>query len=99
MQAPASLDRILQLTKDIELATAVGDWPRAADLASERSPLVMSLAAQQPAESIDKLKALLALDRMILGYAETAQSELATEYTRAMRAVRVASQYERVAHL
>jgi hypothetical protein len=102
MQANTSLDRIWQLTKEIEQAMAVGEFQEAARLAGERSPLVMSLSAQQSPEALETLetlKAVIEIDSMIFANAQTAQRELTAEYTEAMRATRGVNQYQRVAHL
>jgi len=97
MELAAPIDRIWQLTKAIEQAVAVAEWERAAQLASERSPLIMSLSAQQADAALDVLKAVQAIDGRIAAEARLAQNELSAEYRAAMQAASHASQYQRVA--
>ncbi|QGZ55923.1 flagellar protein FliT [Paraburkholderia acidiphila] len=97
MEFAAPIDRIWQITKDIEQAAAVGDWEKAAELANERSPLLMSLSAQQAGAALDVLKQVHAIDTRIATEAESAQSALSAEYRCAMQATRNVNQYQRVA--
>ena len=75
----------------------VGEWDRAAELASERSPLLMSLSAQQAGAALDVLAQVHAIDTRIAAEALLAQTELGAEYRAAMQAVGHANQYQRVA--
>lgn len=97
MQAPADIDRIWQITKAIEQAAAVGEWEQAAQLANERSPLLMSLGAQQTPVALDVLKQVHAIDARIAQAARNATNELNIEYRAAMQATRNVNQYQRVA--
>lgn len=97
MQAPADIDRIWQITKAIEQAAAVGEWEQAAQLANERSPLLMSLGAQQTPAALDVLKQVHAIDAQIAHAARNATNELNIEYRAAMQATRNVNQYQRVA--
>jgi len=97
MELAAPIDRIWQLTKSIEQAVAVAEWERAAQLASERSPLIMSLSAQQAGAALDVLKAVQAIDERVAAEARLAQNELSAEYRAAMQAAGHAGQYQRVA--
>jgi flagellar protein FliT len=97
MEFAAPIDRIWQITKDIEQAVAVGEWKKAAELANERSPLLMSLSAKQSAAALDVLKQVHAIDTRITAEAGSAQSALSAEYRTAMQATRNASQYQRMA--
>ncbi|MFL9934624.1 flagellar protein FliT [Paraburkholderia sp. RL18-103-BIB-C] len=97
MEFATRIDRIWQLTKSIEQATAVGEWERAAELASERSPLLMSLSAQQAGAGLDVLAQVHAIDARIAAEAQLAQTELGAEYRAAMQAASHANQYQRVA--
>ncbi|MEM5331485.1 flagellar protein FliT [Paraburkholderia sp. JHI2823] len=97
MDIPAPIDRIWQITKDIEQAAAVGDWERAAELASERSPLLMSLPAKQTDAALDVLRQVHAIDMRIAAEAESAQSALSAEYRTAIQATRNVNQYQRIA--
>jgi flagellar protein FliT len=97
MQSIPAIDQIWQLTKAIEQAAAVGEWPAAAQLADQRSPLLMSLSAQQAAAAADTLRAVQQIDAAVMNGARTAQTELGQEYRAAMRATQQASQYQSIA--
>ncbi|NLP60329.1 flagellar protein FliT [Paraburkholderia sacchari] len=97
MQALAQIERIRQFTKDIEQAAAVGEWERAAQLASERSPLLMSLPVQQSAGALATLREIQAIDLRVAQAAQAAQESLSTEYRTAMQATSNANQYQRIA--
>ncbi|RKT25465.1 protein FliT [Paraburkholderia sp. RAU2J] len=97
MEFATRIDRIWELTKSIEQAAAVADWERAAQLADERSPLLMSLDAQQAPAALDVLRLVHEIDTRIAAEAQLAQSELAAEYQASMRATRNVSQYQRIA--
>ncbi|SMG38162.1 flagellar protein FliT [Paraburkholderia susongensis] len=97
MELATPIERIWELTKSIEQAAAVAEWERAAQLASERSPLLMSLSAQQAGAALDVLKAVHAIDARIAAEARLAQTELGAEYRAAMQAACNVNQYQRVA--
>ncbi|WP_322031653.1 flagellar protein FliT [Paraburkholderia sp. J76] len=97
MEFAATIDRIWQITKDIEQAAATGEWETAAVLASERSPLLMSLPAKQTGAALDVLRQIHAIDARIATAAASAQSALSAEYRCAMQATRNVNQYQRVA--
>ena len=97
MEFAAPIDRIWQITKDIEQAAAVGEWEKAAELANERSPLLMSLSAKQTGAVLEVLKQVHAIDARIAAVAMSAQSTLSAEYRSAMQATRNVNQYQRVA--
>ncbi|CAM2163260.1 Flagellar protein FliT [Paraburkholderia sacchari] len=97
MQALAQIERIRRFTKDIEQAAAVGEWERAAQLASERSPLLMGLCAPQSADALATLREIHAIDLRIAEAAQAAQESLSAEYRTAMQATSNANQYQRIA--
>ncbi len=97
MDALTCIERIWQFTKAIEQATAVGEWERAAELADQRSPLLMSMGAQQPPAVLAQLKEIMAIDARIADAAQVAQRTLGAEYQASMRATRNVSQYQRIA--
>ncbi|MFX1716206.1 flagellar protein FliT [Paraburkholderia sp. A1RO-5L] len=99
MQTLGGIERIWQLTKAMEQAAAVGEWERAAQLVSERSPLIMSLSAPQSPAVLDVLDRVRVIDSQIDAAAKSAQSDLSAEYSAAMQATRQAGVYECVAHL
>lgn len=97
MNAQTDIERIWQLTKAIEQAAAVGEWERAAQLADERSPLLMAIGAEQPPAVIAQLKEIHAIDARISVAAQDAQKALDDEYQASMLATRNVSQYQRIA--
>lgn len=97
MQNVAPIEHIWQITKAIEQAAAVGEWEEAARLSGERSPLVMSLGAQQPAAVIARLKEIHAIDELVAQAAQAAQHALGEEYSASLQATRNVSQYQRIA--
>ncbi|NKJ45931.1 hypothetical protein CIC12_04075 [Burkholderia sp. SG-MS1] len=97
MEFATRINRIWELTKSIEQAAAVAEWEQAAEFASERSPLLMSLSAEQAGGALDVLRQVHEIDTRIAAEALLAQGELHTEYRMAMQATRQANQYQRVA--
>ena len=98
MQFSTPIDRIWQMTKAIEQAAAIGEWEKAAELVSERSPLLMSLSAQEAGNALDVLKQVHAIDMRVTEAAQSAQTALSAEYRTAMQATRNVNQYQRIAH-
>lgn len=93
MQNIAPIERIWQLTKDLELAVAVGEWERAAQLADERSPLLTSIAVPQPPEIMARLQAIREIDNHIVKAAQDSRQVLGAEYQASMQKSRNAGQY------
>jgi hypothetical protein len=93
MQNVAPIERIWLMTKDLELAVAVGDWVRAARLADERSPLLSAFGAQPPQEVMARLREVHEIDSRIVEAARDAQQELGAEYQAGMQASRNAGRY------
>lgn len=89
----ALIDRIWQITKDLELAVAVSDWARAAQLADERSPLLMSIAAPQPPEVMARLQTIREIDAHIVKVARDSRQALGAEFQASMQASRNAGKY------
>ncbi|MFM0375522.1 flagellar protein FliT [Paraburkholderia strydomiana] len=99
MEQSALIEKVLALTGEIEHAAALADWPEAARLAELRSPLIMSLDAQQVQGSLDVIRSIVARNDAIIADAQTTQVELQAEYTAAMRRVSAANQYQKAAQL
>jgi len=99
MEQSALIAKVLALTGEIEHAAALADWPEAARLAELRSPLIMSLDAQQVQGSLDVIRSIVARNDAIVADAHTTQVELQAEYTAAMRRVSAANQYQKAAQL
>jgi len=99
MEQSALIEKVLALTGEIEHAAALADWPEAARLAELRSPLIMSLDAQQVQGSLNVIRSIVARNDAIVADAQTTQVELQAEYTAAMRRVSAANQYQKAAQL
>ncbi|CAG9194471.1 Protein FliT [Paraburkholderia tropica] len=93
MQNVSTIERIWAMTKDLELAAAVGEWERATELANERSPLLTSLGAQPSQEVMARLRAIHEIDARIVEAARAAQVALGSEYQANMQASRNAGRY------
>ncbi|KXU89679.1 hypothetical protein CI15_05655 [Paraburkholderia monticola] len=93
MQNEAPIESIWRMTKDIELAAAVGDWQRAAQLADERTPLLTALGVKPPHEVMAQLRAIHEIDNRIVEAARDAQQELGAEYQASMQKSRNAGRY------
>lgn len=91
--------RVFELTRAIEHAASLADWQRAAELVEERSPLLMSIAAEQEPAELEMIRYIQSVDNATLADAQRSQSELETEYRAAMDRTRAAGQYHRVALL
>jgi hypothetical protein len=85
------------LTQAIERAASLADWPQAARLTEERSPLFASLSAVQATAAIETIRRIEAVDAAVLAEAHTTQRELDSEYQAAMSRVQATSQYQRAA--
>ncbi|CAD6558401.1 hypothetical protein LMG28727_06621 [Paraburkholderia kirstenboschensis] len=93
MDQSAPIEKVLALTAEIEHATALADWPESARLAEIRSPLIMSLDAQQVQGSFDVIRSIAVHNDAVFADAQTTQVELRADYTAAMRRGSVANQY------
>jgi flagellar protein FliT len=91
------VEQVLALTEEIDHAARIADWQRAALLSEQRSPLLMSFAPQQSPEALALIRRIQALDGVTLRGAQTAQSELATEFRAAMDRTNAANRYNSVA--
>jgi flagellar protein FliT len=99
MNQPALVERVFQMTQEIGHAAALADWPEAARLTEERSPLLMSIVREQDAASLDLIRKIQEMDAAIVSNAATTRDELQTEYRAAINRVNAASQYNRVARM
>ena len=90
---------VYELTNAIEQATHLADWQRAAELAQERSPLLMSITAHQDPAALKLIRHIQTVDQTTLADARQSQAELETEYRAAMDRTKALSQYHRAARL
>ncbi|KMY86583.1 hypothetical protein BUMB_03510c [Candidatus Paraburkholderia calva] len=88
------------LTEAIEAAAAAaGDWTRAAELTQARSPMLMSLEADQPADSLQTIHRIQASIEAMMNRAQSAQALLSTAYRKSMQQAQAAKQYQKAAWL
>ncbi|MGF6993986.1 flagellar protein FliT [Paraburkholderia sp. GAS32] len=97
MNQTTLIERLLSLTHAIEDAVALANWPEAARLTEERSPLLVSLSAEQDPAALEMIRMIQAIDAAVLANAQTTQIELQAEYRSAMARVDAAGQYQQVA--
>jgi flagellar protein FliT len=93
------LEQVFALTQAIEQAASLADWQQAARLAEERSPLVMSIRAQQQPAALALIRQIQTIDVAVMEEARQARAGLETEYRAAMERSMAASQYHHVALL
>jgi flagellar protein FliT len=93
------VERVYELTLAIGHAASLADWQEAARLADVRSPLLMSIRAQQTAASLELIRRIQSLDNALMQDAKGSRDEMETEYHAAMQRSRSASQYHRMALL
>jgi|SRR5471032_1915783 len=97
MKRNTVVDRLLELTLAIQRAAAMGDWPEAARLTEEQTPLFMELTPEQDATAVEVINRIQAIDATIAADAKTTQAELQIEYSSAMKKVQAASKYHQAA--
>jgi hypothetical protein len=95
----ALVNRVFQLTEAVGYAAGLADWPKAAQLMAERSPLLMSLRAEQSPAALATIRRIQAIDQAVRDDATAARTGLETGYREAMNRTASASQYHRVALL
>ncbi|MFC5429145.1 flagellar protein FliT [Paraburkholderia denitrificans] len=99
MNAPELLKRVLDLTLQMEHAAQMDDWECAVRLARERNPLLMSLSEPKSPEVRAAIERIQTLTIAINQRAETARSELSSEFRAAMSNASGAAAYQRAASL
>ncbi|NPT42051.1 flagellar protein FliT [Paraburkholderia sp. 1N] len=93
------IERLLSMTREIEQAASLADWPEAARLTEARSPLLMSLSANQEPAALEMIRRIQAIDEALLVDAETTQNELHIEFEAAMGRTKAAGEYQRIARM
>jgi hypothetical protein len=93
------VERVLSITREIEQAASLADWPEAARLTETRSPLLMSLTADQEPAALDMIRQIQAIDAALLADAAVTQNELHIEFEAAMGRTKAAGEYQRMARL
>lgn len=93
------VERLLSITREIEQSASLADWPEAARLTELRSPLLMSLSANQEPAALEMIRRIQDIDAALLADAETTQNELHTEFEAAIGRTKAAGEYQRMARL
>jgi flagellar protein FliT len=93
------IERLLSMTREIEQAASLADWPEAARLTEARSPLLMSLSADQEPAALEMIRRIQAIDDALLADAETTQNELNIEFEAAIGRTKAVGEYQRIARL
>ena len=88
-----SLARAYELTRTLVAALDAGDFAFAADLAQERSPLLMSLEREQTDEDLVKIREIIAMNASIVDKASAARDVAAQTHSDANHRVSAARQY------
>jgi len=91
------VQRVLSITQEIEQAASLADWAEAARLTETRSPLLMSLTADQEPATLEMIRQIQAIDAVLLAEAEVTQNELHIEFEAAIGRTRAAGEYQRMA--
>ncbi|QTD89682.1 flagellar protein FliT [Burkholderia anthina] len=99
MEQHELIARLNALTDGIEHAASMADWTQAARLAEIRSPLLMTMTANQPPEGLAAIRRIQASNERIFAEAHLAQRELADEYHAAMGRVQAVNEYHHMARL
>jgi flagellar protein FliT len=95
----ALIEQLLALTLAIEHAATLADWPDAARLIEERSPLFKMLTREQDASAMATLRRIQAIDAAIATDAQSSRNELEIEYSAAMSKVQAVGKYQQAARL
>lgn len=93
------VEHLLSLTRGIEQAASLADWPEAARLTEARSPLLMTLGAAQEPAALDMIRQIQAIDAALLADARVTQNELHIEFEAAIGRTKAAGEYQRVARM
>lgn len=88
-----SLARAYELTRTLVAALDAGDFAFAADLAQERSPLLLSLEREQTDEDLAKIHEIMAMNVSIVDKASAARDAVAATHSDANQRVSAVRQY------
>jgi hypothetical protein len=99
MNQTETVERVLSITREIEQAASLADWQEAARLTEARSPLLMSLSADQEPVALEMIRQIQAIDAALLANAETTQDELHIEFEAAIGRTKAAREYQRIARM
>ncbi|RQR26938.1 flagellar protein FliT [Burkholderia sp. Bp9143] len=99
MDQATLIERLTSLTRAIEHAASMADWPEAARLAEARSPLFAMLTSTQDPAVLDAIRKIQAADAAVFANAQITRTELSAEYQEALGRVSSVSQYQQVAQI
>ncbi len=94
-----SLARAYELSRTLVAALEAGDWQFAADLSKERSPLLMSLSADQTEEGIAMVREIQAMNAIIIEKAREARDMCTSRFSEARRGIEGARLYRKTQRL
>ncbi|SAK99793.1 Flagellar protein FliT [Caballeronia fortuita] len=90
------LNTVWEMTQAIEASARSGDWIEAARITETRSPLLMSLQADQPASALDLIRRIQIADTAVVRAAHEHHAHLSSQYKRSMEGVNAANHYQRM---
>ena len=88
-----SVTRAHELTRTLLAALDAGDFAFAADLADQRSPLLMSIEREQTDADLALIREIIAMNATIMNKASTARDAVADHHGEARQRVSAAQQY------
>ena len=91
------IEDVWALTEAIEIAVGKEDWEHAAGLVEARSPMLMSIRAEQPAQALAVIRKIQASIDAVAARAQDAQATLSVTYRFSMDGVKAASRYHQAA--
>lgn len=95
----AIIERVFRLTQKMEQAASTGDWTQAEELERERSPLLLSIRAEQEPASLELIGQIRAMNQGILERELLMRSTLSEQYQTAMAHISDVREYLSVAAL
>lgn len=92
----ASLVQALRLTHAIDSAVQQGNWLRAEQLVSKRSPLLMALQPDQPPQALEMIREIQALDTQIAARTRAGFDTLSRQNADAMQRIKSTREYLKI---
>ncbi|MEA3118520.1 MAG: flagellar protein FliT [Paraburkholderia sp.] len=91
----APLARAYELTCSIAVAADQDDWQIVSQLVDERSPLIMALGPEQPAQALAAIREIQRIDAAVMQRANGAREALARTFSEAQQRVTAAQFYQK----
>lgn len=99
MMLEQPLARAYELTRSIAAAASQDNWLGAAELVEQRSPLLLSLKAEQTEEALAVIREIQMLDDAIMQRATGARETISDKFQEAQRRVAAAGFYQKTGQL